>query len=135
MLCCPPSIQTYLPSQSPLPSFMTAPGHTHAPHMKKNMNNFCFCLWVTLMNIKISNSIHFPVNVLISTSQALLFCGSYFIYLCICCDGLYMFGTGRALLEMWPCWRKCVIVGLGFKSLVLASWKSVFCYQPSNEDI
>jgi hypothetical protein len=30
-------------------------------------------------------------------------------------------------LEVWPRWSRCFIVGLGFKTLILAAWKSVFC--------
>jgi hypothetical protein len=25
-----------------------------------------------------------------------------------------------------PCWRKCVTVGVGFKTFILAAWKPVF---------
>jgi hypothetical protein len=33
---------------------------------------------------------------------------------------------GVALLEwVWPCWSRCVTVGVGYKSLILAAWKSV----------
>jgi hypothetical protein len=56
-------------------------------------------------------------------------------------DGLYMLGPGNgnirrcglvrvgmALLEeVWPYWRRYVTVGAGFKTLILAVWKSVFC--------
>ena len=42
--------------------------------------------------------------------------------------GLKMPGAGSgtiwkcmALLEVWPCWRKCVTVGVGFKTLILAA--------------
>ena len=27
---------------------------------------------------------------------------------------------------VWPCWSRCVIVGVGFKTLILVAWKSVF---------
>lgn len=31
---------------------------------------------------------------------------------------------GMALLELvWPCWRKCVPVGLGFETFLQDSWK------------
>ena len=30
-------------------------------------------------------------------------------------------------LEVWPCWTRCVTLGVGFKTLILAAWKSVFC--------
>jgi hypothetical protein len=36
---------------------------------------------------------------------------------------------------MWPYWRKCVTVGIGFKTLVLAAWKLVFSCLPSDEDV
>jgi hypothetical protein len=36
---------------------------------------------------------------------------------------------------MWPCWSRCVTVGVGFKTLILAAWKSVFCQQSSDEDV
>jgi hypothetical protein len=29
-------------------------------------------------------------------------------------------------LEVWPCWSRCVIVDIGFKTLILAAWKPVF---------
>jgi len=65
------------------------------------------------------------------------------------CDGLYVFGPGSgavgrcgpvgvgvALLEeVWPFWNRHVTVGVGFKTLTLAVWKSVFCWQPSDEDV
>jgi hypothetical protein len=25
-----------------------------------------------------------------------------------------------------PCWKKCVIVGMGFKIIILAAWKPIF---------
>jgi len=37
--------------------------------------------------------------------------------------------------EVWPCWSRCVIVGVGFKPLTQAAWKSVFPQQPSDEDV
>jgi hypothetical protein len=38
--------------------------------------------------------------------------------------------VGVALLEwVWPCWNRYVIVY--FKTLILASWKPVFSYLPS----
>jgi len=55
---------------------------------------------------------------------------------CTCLpQGVALFG-GVALLEwMWPCWSKCVTVGVGFKTLLLAAWKSVFHQQPSDEAV
>ena len=34
---------------------------------------------------------------------------------------------GVALLEVWPCWGRCVTVGVGYKTIILAAWKPVFC--------
>jgi hypothetical protein len=52
------------------------------------------------------------------------------------CGGLNMLGPYRlallggvtfALLEwVWPCWRKCVTVGVGFEILFLTMWEPVF---------
>jgi len=38
-------------------------------------------------------------------------------------------------LEVWPCWSRCVTVGMGFKTLLLAVWNRVFHYQPSDKDV
>ena len=53
-----------------------------------------------------------------------------------------MLAQGVALLEdvalleyVCPSWSRCVTMGVGFKTLVLATWKPVFCYQPSDEDV
>ena len=27
--------------------------------------------------------------------------------------------------KVWPCWGRCVTVGVGFKTLILAAWKSI----------
>jgi hypothetical protein len=45
------------------------------------------------------------------------------------CDDLYMLGLECGTL------RRYGLVGMGFNTLVLASWKSVFCWQPSDEDV
>jgi hypothetical protein len=37
-------------------------------------------------------------------------------------------------LEVWPCWSRCVTVGVGFKTLVIAVQKPVFCL-PLDEDV
>jgi hypothetical protein len=44
------------------------------------------------------------------------------------CDGLSILGPGNALLEgmvlleyVWPCWSRCIIVSVGFKTLLLAA--------------
>ena len=36
---------------------------------------------------------------------------------------------------MWPYQSRYVIVGAGFKTLILSVWKSVFHKQPSDEDV
>ena len=54
---------------------------------------------------------------------------------CICLAWRVAVLGGVALLEwVWPCWSGCVTVGVGFKTLLLAAWKSIF-YQPSDEDV
>jgi hypothetical protein len=51
------------------------------------------------------------------------------VMVCICsAQGVALLG-GVALLEwMWPCWSRCVTVGVSFKTLILAAWKLVFHY-------
>lgn len=39
------------------------------------------------------------------------------------------------LKQVWPYWRKCVIVGVTFKTLILAPWKPVFSCLPSEQDV
>ena len=48
-----------------------------------------------------------------------------FVMVCICLAQ----GVTWAIsyLEVWPCWSRYVTVGMGFKTLLLAAWKSVFC--------
>jgi len=41
-----------------------------------------------------------------------------------------MLGPGRGTYQ-----RKCVTVGMGFKTLIIAAWKPVFPQQPSDEDV
>jgi hypothetical protein len=36
---------------------------------------------------------------------------------------------------MCPYWNRCVTVGVGFKTLILAAWELVFFQQPSDEDV
>jgi hypothetical protein len=36
---------------------------------------------------------------------------------------------------VWPCWRKCVTVGVGFEALLLAACKTVFSFLPSEQDV
>jgi hypothetical protein len=44
-------------------------------------------------------------------------------------------GIGVALFEwVWPLWSRCVTVGVGFKTLFLATWKQV-SNQSSDEDV
>jgi hypothetical protein len=41
-------------------------------------------------------------------------------------QGVALLG-GVALLEwVWPCLSRCVTVGVGFKTLILAAWEPVF---------
>jgi hypothetical protein len=52
------------------------------------------------------------------------------------CDGLYKAWPREwHYLEVWPCWSRCVTVGMGFKTLTLAAWKPVFHLQASDEDV
>ena len=39
----------------------------------------------------------------------------------------YALPRGWHHLEVWPCWSRCVTVGVSFKTLILAAWKPVFC--------
>jgi hypothetical protein len=41
-------------------------------------------------------------------------------------ESVKLLGGMAWLEEVWPCWRKCVTVGLGFKTLILAAWKPIF---------
>ena len=50
------------------------------------------------------------------------------------CSGLYMLGPGNGTIRrcglvgvVWPHWRKCVTLGVGFETLLLAAWDSAFC--------
>ena len=38
-------------------------------------------------------------------------------------------------LQVWPCWSRCVTEGVGFKSLILDTWKQVFSSWPSDKDV
>jgi hypothetical protein len=47
---------------------------------------------------------------------------------CICLLQGMTILEGLALLEwVWPSWSRCVTVDVGFKTLILVAWKSVFC--------
>jgi hypothetical protein len=46
---------------------------------------------------------------------------SELVMVCVCS------AQGVALLEVWPCWSRCVPAGVGFKTLILDSWKPVLC--------
>ena len=47
---------------------------------------------------------------------------------CICLAKGVTLLEGVALLEsVWPCCSRCVTVGVDFKTLILSSWKLVFC--------
>ena len=65
----------------------------------------------------------------------------------IYCDGLNMRGPQEVAFvgEVWPCWRKCVTVGVGFEVLcstlpsaaettLLVAWKAIFSWLPSDQD-
>jgi hypothetical protein len=55
-------------------------------------------------------------------AAALLECGYPSVMVCICS------AQGVVLLEgVGPCWNRCVTVGVGFKTFILAAWKAVFC--------
>ena len=50
------------------------------------------------------------------------------------CAGLFMLGPENGTIRrcgpvewVWPWWSRCVAVGMGFKTLILASWKPVLC--------
>ena len=30
--------------------------------------------------------------------------------------------------EVWPCWSRCVTVGIGFRTFLLAMWEPIFSY-------
>jgi hypothetical protein len=50
------------------------------------------------------------------------------VVVCICLTQGVALLKCMALLEwMWPCWNRFIIVGVCFKTLILAAWKSVFC--------
>ena len=52
------------------------------------------------------------------------------------CGGLNMLGPGSVTsVEVWPCWRKYVTVGLSFKTLVLAAWQPVFFCVPLEQGV
>ena len=58
------------------------------------------------------------------------------------CDGLKCLAQGKALLGgmalwqwVWPCWRKCAIVAMGFKTLILDTRKTVFSCLPSEQGV
>ena len=49
------------------------------------------------------------------------------VMVCIClAQGVALLGSMALLVWVWPCWSRCVTVGMGFKTLVLAAWKQVF---------
>jgi hypothetical protein len=50
------------------------------------------------------------------------------VMVCIC------LAQGAALLGGVVLWNRCVTVGVGFNTLVLAAWKPVFCL-PLEQDI
>ena len=46
-----------------------------------------------------------------------------------------LFGAVALLEQVWPSWSRCVTVGVGFKTLILAAWKPVFSLQPLDKDV
>jgi hypothetical protein len=51
-----------------------------------------------------------------------------FVMVCKClAQGVALFGDVALLEWVWPCWSRCVTVGVGFKTFILAAWKPVFC--------
>jgi hypothetical protein len=43
---------------------------------------------------------------------------------------------GMFLLEqVWPCWRKLITMGMGFETLLLATWKTVCYWLPLDKDV
>jgi hypothetical protein len=50
------------------------------------------------------------------------------------CDGLHMLGPRSGTIRSYgpvgvsvASWSRCVTVGVGFNTLLLAAWKQVFC--------
>jgi len=41
------------------------------------------------------------------------------------CDDLNACPGSGTIKKVWPCWRKCVTVGMGLKIFILAAWKPV----------
>ena len=44
-------------------------------------------------------------------------------------------GFEHAWPRGWHCEEVCVTVGMGFKTLILAAWKSVFSWLPLEQDV
>jgi hypothetical protein len=38
-------------------------------------------------------------------------------------------------LEVWSCWRKCVPVGVGFKTLLINTWEPVSSQLPLEQEV
>ncbi len=45
-----------------------------------------------------------------------------------------MLGIYGVVLLVWPYWRKCVTVGMGFETLLVVIWEPVFCL-PLDQDV
>jgi len=91
-------------------------------HTSNNRNN---AKWVVLEgHNKGSHLDSFPnllfMYILVSGIWTRQLVGVLCVMACVC------LAQGVAYLEMWPCWSRCVTVGVGFNTLVLAAWKSVF---------
>jgi hypothetical protein len=59
----------------------------------------------------------------------LCMCLSSFLFFIACGVWWFVCAPSREwdYLEVWPCWSRCVTVGVDFKTIILAAWKSVFC--------
>jgi hypothetical protein len=48
------------------------------------------------------------------------------VMVCICLvQGVALLEDLALLEEVWPCWSRCITVGLGFNTLLLTTWKAV----------
>jgi hypothetical protein len=55
---------------------------------------------------------------------------------CICfTQGVALLG-GEALVEcVWPCWKRCVTVGMGIETHLLDTWEPFFSCLPLDQDV
>ena len=47
--------------------------------------------------------------------------------------GVTLLGGVTLLEQVWPCWKNCLSVGVGFETLLLAKWEPVWL--PLDEDV